>query len=87
MGELTSRAKDRATAGTRRLVVTLGVERWCKNRTALAVVLNKNPDVVSWWAGEGVRRKLEDEDFAAELDRVDEELSGSETEVKDVATS
>jgi len=87
MGQLTSRAKDRATAGARRLVVTLGVERWRQNRTALAVVLNKNPDVVSWWAGEGARRKLEDEDFAAELERIDEELSASEAEANDDATS
>ena len=38
----------------RRLVVTLGVERWRQRGTALAEVLQKNADVVSWWVGEGV---------------------------------
>jgi len=31
----------------------------------------KNPDVVSWWAGEGARRRIEDEGFAKELNRLD----------------
>jgi REP element-mobilizing transposase RayT len=72
---LASRARDRGTAAKRRLVVTLGVERWRQKGTGLAAVLNKNPDVVSWWVGEGVRRRLEDQEFAAELDRLDRELS------------
>ncbi|MCD4747930.1 MAG: hypothetical protein K8R59_01040 [Thermoanaerobaculales bacterium] len=37
---------------------------------ALAEVLNKNPDVVSWWVGENIRRRLDDRGFAAELDRL-----------------
>ena len=72
---LASRARDRETAGKRRLVATLGVERWRQKGKELAAVLNKNPDVVSWWVGEGIRRRLEDEEFAAELDRLDRELS------------
>ncbi len=72
---LASRARDRETASMRRLVVTLGVERWRQRGTALAEVLQKNADVVSWWVGEGVRRRLEDEVFAKELDRLDKELS------------
>ena len=73
---LASRARDRSTAGKRRLVVTLGVERWRQKGTELAAVLKKNSDVVSWWVGEGIRRRLEDEEFAGELDRLDRELSG-----------
>ena len=45
--KLASRARDQDTAGKRRLVVTLGVERWRQKGTQLAKVLNKNPDVVS----------------------------------------
>ena len=71
---LASRAKDRRTALNRRLVVTLGVERWRQNRAGLAEVLSKNPDVVSWWAGEGARKRIEDEGFANELNRLDEML-------------
>ena len=79
-GHLASRARDRDTARARRLVVTLGVERWHQKGTAIARVLNKNPDVVSWWVGEGIRRRLEDEKFAAKLDKLDEELSASLTQ-------
>jgi hypothetical protein len=77
---LSSRARDRNTARARRLVVTLGVERWRQKGTALARVLNKNSDVVIWWVGEGIRRRLEDEEFAAKLDKLDEELSASLTQ-------
>ncbi|MEJ2147636.1 MAG: hypothetical protein P8020_21150 [Acidobacteriota bacterium] len=31
-------------------------------------MLSKNPDVVSFWAGEGARRRQEDPDYAAKLD-------------------
>ena len=74
---LASRARDRETAAMRRLVVTVGVERWRQKGTALAEVLNKNPDVVSWWVGEGIRRRLDDRGFAAELDRLDAQLSAA----------
>ncbi|RLE24014.1 MAG: hypothetical protein DRJ65_10705 [Acidobacteria bacterium] len=73
--QLASRVRDRQTATMRRMVVTLGVERWEQRGAALAEVLNKNPDVVSWWVGEGIRLRLNDSDFAAELDRLDAQLS------------
>ena len=72
---LASKARDRDTAGKRRIIATLGVERWRQKGTELAAVLKKNQDVVSWWVGEGVRRRLEDEAFAAEIDRLDKKLS------------
>ena len=62
------------------MVATLGVERWRQKRTALAAVLNKNPDVVSFWAGEGARRRQEDPDYAAKLNELDERLSVSLTQ-------
>ena len=74
MARLASRARDHETATMRRLVVTLGVERWRQRGTPLARVLDKNPNVVSWWVGEGIRRRLEDEGFAKELDRLDIQL-------------
>lgn len=76
MAHVCSRRRDRPTATIRRLIVTLGVERWKQNRTELAKVLEKNPDVISWWAGEGATRRIEDGEFAAKLDSVDEKLSG-----------
>jgi hypothetical protein len=73
--ELCSRSRSRSVARVRRLVVTLGVERWRQNRTRLARVLRKNPDVLSWWASEGATLRQEDPEFAATLDFADEELS------------
>jgi REP element-mobilizing transposase RayT len=75
--QLASRARDRSTADARKVIATLGVERWGQKRTALALVLNKNPDVVSFWAGEGARRRQEDPDYASMLDALDERLSSS----------
>jgi len=74
-GRLASRVRDRETAGMRRLIVTLGVERWRQRGSELAKVLKKNPDVVSWWVGEGARRRLEDDEFARELERLDLRLA------------
>jgi hypothetical protein len=82
---LASRVRDRETADLRRVVATLGVERWSQQGTALAAVLNKNSDVVSWWVGEGVRRRLEDADFARRLDDLDRklaELAGRERQIR-----
>lgn len=75
VAHLSSRVRDRATARVRRFIVTLGIEHWRQNRTELAKVLRKNPDVVSWWAGEGAALRMEDRAFADQLDRVDQELA------------
>ena len=77
--QVRSRSRGREVARTRRLIVTLGVERWRQNRTRLASVLQKNPDVLSWWAGEGAALRLEDPDFAGTLNRADEKLSQKAT--------
>jgi len=37
--------------------------------------LKKKPDVVSWWVGEGTRRRMEDADFASRLDQLDKKMS------------
>lgn len=75
VGHICSRRRDRPTATVRRLIVTLGVERWRQNRKELAKVLEKNPDVISWWAGEGAMRRMKNPGFAAEMDRVDQKLA------------
>ena len=79
LDQLASRARDRNTANARKVVATLGVERWSQRRTDLATVLNKNPDVVSFWAGEGSRRRREDPQYAEKLDELDGRLSASLT--------
>ena len=72
---VTSRVRDRATAAVRKKIVTLGVERWRQSRIGLARVLRKNPDMVSWWAGQGAKCRVSDPDYEAELDRLDEGLA------------
>jgi len=72
---LASRARDSATAEMRRVVATLGVERWGQKGRDIAGVLNKNPDVVSWWVGQGARRRLEDREYAQRLDDLDRALA------------
>jgi len=71
MAVVCSRARDRHTAAARKMMATLGIERWRQSRTGLARVLQKNPDVVSWWAGEGAKSRINDPEYAVELDRLD----------------
>lgn len=74
MDKLAGRSKDRETAEMRRLVAALGVERWRQRCKDLAGVLGKNPDVVSYWVVEGVRRRSEDAAYAERHDDLDEKL-------------
>jgi len=74
MEVIASRARDRASAESRRIIATLGVERWGQSGRELAEVLNKNSDVVSWWVGEGVRRRIGEPSFSELLDELDERL-------------
>jgi hypothetical protein len=59
----------------RRIVPTLGVERWGQKGRDIAAFLGKNPDVVSYRVGQGVRRRIEDPDFALRLDALDREMA------------
>lgn len=70
-----SRVRDRGTAAARKVIVTLGVERWRQGRVGLARVMQKNPDMVSWWAGEGAKRRISDPEYAANLNRLDKALA------------
>ncbi len=81
---VSSRVRDRSTAAVRKLIVTLGAERWRQSRTGLARVLQKNPDMVSWWAGEGAKSRINDPEYAAELDRLDENLATRAAEMTEV---
>jgi len=84
---VSSRVRDRATAAVREKIVTLGVERWRQNRTALATVLRKNPDMVSWWAGRGAKRRMADAGYAAELDSLDANLASRAAAMTEVERS
>jgi hypothetical protein len=41
----------------------------------------KTPDVVSWWAGEGAKRRIGDPEYAAELDRLDRAVAAKAAEL------
>jgi hypothetical protein len=38
------------------------------------VALRENPDMVSWWAGEGAKSRIDDPEYPAQLERLDEGL-------------
>jgi putative transposase len=83
MAIVSSRVRDRGTAAARKLIVTVGVERWRQSRTGLARVLQKNPDMVSWWAGQGAKSRINDPEYAAELDRLDKGLAAKAAKMKE----
>jgi putative transposase len=71
---LSSRSRDRQAADARKVISVLGIERWEQSRTEIARVLSKNPDVVSYWAGEGAKRRRADPEYAEMLDELDADL-------------
>jgi len=73
--DVASRRQDGATGRLRRLIAACGVERWDQRAGHLAAVLKKHPVVVSRWVNEAGKIRLEDDDFAAELNALDEALS------------
>ena len=73
--DVASRRQDSATGRLRRLIASCGVERWDQRAGHLAAVLKKHPVVVSRWVHEAGKFRLEDDDFAAELNALDQALS------------
>ena len=72
--DLTSRTRRRHVVEARRLIITLGRERWGQKATSLATALGKSVDTISYIAREGIRRRLEDEDFANRYEALDEAM-------------
>jgi putative transposase len=69
------RARNREMARVRQLIAALGVERWRQRCVDLAAGMNKNPDVVSWWASRTRRRGAKDVDFESSIDDLDAALA------------
>ena len=72
--ELASRSRRRPVVGARRLIVTLGRERWGQCTKELASVLKKSADTVSYLTREGIKRRLEDQAFARRYEGLDAEM-------------
>ena len=60
----------------RRLIVTLGRERWAQSTNEMASALQKSADTVTYIQREGVRKRLEDESFLRRYENLDEGLVG-----------
>jgi hypothetical protein len=60
----------------RRLIITLGRERRAQSTKDLASALHKSADTVTYIQREGVRQRLEDEEFSRRYESLDEELVG-----------
>lgn len=73
-GALSSRSRLPAIVDARRMVVTLGRERWNQKTSELASALGKSADVISYLKREGVKRRLEDQAFASRLEDLDKGL-------------
>jgi hypothetical protein len=74
---LTGPHKDRKTMRLRRLVATVGIERWNQQAGTIGRVLGKHPDVVGRWERSGAERRASDAQFAKEIDALDSFLAGS----------
>jgi len=76
VADLASRTRRRHVVEARRLLLTLGRERWGQKANRLAVVPGKKADTISYLAREGIRHRLIDEDFARRYEALDEAMIG-----------
>ncbi len=74
--ELQGRGRGERLSRARELVAMLGVERWGIRVKDMAQVLGKHPVTVTGWVMRGVRRRVEDQEMARTLDRLDAMLPG-----------
>jgi REP element-mobilizing transposase RayT len=72
--ELAGRSRIRRVVEARRLVVSLGRERWGQSTNKLGLVLDKSADTVSYLVREGVKHRLEGEGFADRYEVLDAEM-------------
>jgi hypothetical protein len=73
--EIVGPSRRRETTYIRQLIVALGRERWGQQTKDLASILNRSPDRVSHIVGDGIKRRLDDEVFSSQVDRLDAELA------------
>jgi hypothetical protein len=60
----------------RRLIIALGRERWVQSTKDLASALEKSADTVTYIQREGVRQRLDDEEFSLRFENLEEALIG-----------
>ena len=74
VAELASRTRRRHVVEARRLLITLGRERWGQKAKDLGEALGKKADTISYLSREGIRQRLEDGDFARRYETLDEAM-------------
>lgn len=78
VADLESRSRQRNVVEARRLVVSLGRERWAQSTKDLASALKKSADTVTYIQCEGVKQRLGDERFSRRYENLDAALVGGE---------
>jgi hypothetical protein len=76
MADLASRSRQHHVVEARRLIVTLGRERWAQGTKELALAFGKSADTVTYIQREGIRQILEGGDFSRRYESLDEGLIG-----------
>jgi REP element-mobilizing transposase RayT len=74
VGELASRSRRNEVVEARRLIITVGRERWAQSTKQLASALQKSADTVTYIQREGVRQRLDDEGFLRRYECLDAAL-------------
>jgi len=82
VAELVSRSRQHRCVEARRLVVSLGRERWAQSTKDLASALGKSADTITYIQREGVKQRLDDEEFALRYANLDESLIGNDGETQ-----
>jgi hypothetical protein len=77
--DLASRSRLQRLVEARRLIVTLGRERWAQGAKDLASVLHKSADTVTYIQREGVKQRLDSRYFAQQYEDLDRLLIGEES--------
>jgi REP element-mobilizing transposase RayT len=78
VADLTSRSRRHDVVEARRMIVTLGRERWAQRTKDLASALEKSSDTITFIQREGTRQRLDDEVFSRRYEKLDHGLIGSE---------
>jgi chromosomal replication initiation ATPase DnaA len=76
VADLASRSRQHRVVEARRLIITLGRERRAQSTKDLASALHKSADTVTYIQHEGVRQRLEDEEFLRHYENLDQGLVG-----------
>lgn len=80
--DIASRSRRRSVVESRRLIVTLGRERWGQRTKDLGLVLGKSADTVTYIQREGIRQRLEDEAFRQSFECLDGQMVEMHTDAR-----